>query len=201
MNSFDPSNQVENLESKIVVALERISEAFRVLLWEESKKMGISPIQIQILIFILNHKYDLATISYLAQEFNMSKATISDSVRVLEQKKFLEKKNVVGDTRSQSLHLTKEGRRIAQKSSKFATPFEKILTDLSLEKRKSLYSGLLNFIQSFQETNIVSAQRMCFTCKFYQKTNQKHQCKFLKMELQEMDIRMDCNEHIHIQNL
>ena len=41
---------------KITQALERISKAFRVLLWEESKKHGISPIQIQLLIFCSSHK-------------------------------------------------------------------------------------------------------------------------------------------------
>jgi hypothetical protein len=42
--SFDQYRQTEKTESKTVVALERISEAFRVLLWDESKKNGLSPI-------------------------------------------------------------------------------------------------------------------------------------------------------------
>ena len=51
-SSFHLTEQNQKIESRIVVALERISEAFRVLLWNESKENSLSPIQIQILIFI-----------------------------------------------------------------------------------------------------------------------------------------------------
>jgi hypothetical protein len=51
-SSFDLEHQNSKIESKIVASLERISEAFRVLLWNESKENSLSPIQIQILIFI-----------------------------------------------------------------------------------------------------------------------------------------------------
>lgn len=52
-SAFNPERQESNIDSKIVVALERISEAFRVLLWDESRDTTLSPIQLQILIFIL----------------------------------------------------------------------------------------------------------------------------------------------------
>ncbi len=87
---FDVNEQNTNLESKIVVALERISEAFRVLLWQQSKEFGVSPIQIQLLIFIDLHQQDYCKVSYLAQEFNLTKATISDAVKSLEQKQLIE---------------------------------------------------------------------------------------------------------------
>jgi hypothetical protein len=37
MDSFDHEYQNRNIDAKIVVALERISEAFKVLLWKEGK--------------------------------------------------------------------------------------------------------------------------------------------------------------------
>jgi DNA-binding MarR family transcriptional regulator len=196
MSLFNPSNQVDKIEGKITVALERISEAFRVLLWQESKKSGLSPIQIQIMVFLLNHNQKYASVSYLALEFNMTKATISDSVKVLEQKNMIQKKAVEGDTRSQSLHLTKEGKNIAQKSSKFANHFERILSELSIEKKNSLFLSLQSLIKNFQEIDIITTQRMCFTCKFYERKNEKHRCHFLNAELKDSDIRIDCNEHI-----
>lgn len=52
---FDLSHQNLTVDSKIVAALERISQAFRVLLWNESKELSLSPIQIQVLIFLLYH--------------------------------------------------------------------------------------------------------------------------------------------------
>ena len=85
-SSFNLNEQNQKIESRIVVALERISEAFRVLLWNESKENSLSPIQIQILIFIYFHSTEKCKVGYLADEFNMTKATISDSVKVLLSK-------------------------------------------------------------------------------------------------------------------
>ena len=85
-NLFDPKVQESDLSSKSVVGLERISEVFRVLLWQKSNETGLSPIQIQLLIFIKNHDSSLANVSQLAREFNMKKPTISDAVKVLFQK-------------------------------------------------------------------------------------------------------------------
>ncbi len=55
----------EQVNHKIIQALERISKAFRVLLWEESKQYKISPIQIQLLIFCLNHNQAMLKVSFL----------------------------------------------------------------------------------------------------------------------------------------
>src|SRR5690606_32595860 len=82
---FDLAYQNKHINGKIIAALERISQAFRVLLWEESKEFALSPIQVQVLIFLLHHSEQKRKVSYLAEEFNMTKATISDTVKTLFQ--------------------------------------------------------------------------------------------------------------------
>ena len=82
---FNPDAQLDKVEFRIVAALERLSEAFRVLLWDQAKVLNVSPIQIQLLIFLRYHKPEYATVSKLAEEFNMTRPTISDAVRALEQ--------------------------------------------------------------------------------------------------------------------
>ena len=88
-SDFDLEFQNENIESKIIASLERVSQAFRVLLWQESKDFSLSPIQVQVLIFLLHHSVEKKTVSYLADEFNVTKATISDTVKSLEQKQLI----------------------------------------------------------------------------------------------------------------
>ncbi|WP_258932072.1 MarR family winged helix-turn-helix transcriptional regulator [Flavobacterium oreochromis] len=114
---FNLNDQNQKIESRIIVALERISQAFRVLLWKESKENSLSPIQIQILIFICFHSKEKCKITYLAEEFNMTKSTISDSVKILITKGLIEKKSNLVDTRSFWLVLTEEGYKIALKAS------------------------------------------------------------------------------------
>lgn len=88
-SAFDLSTQNNDFTSKIVAGLERVSEVFRLLLWQHSKVIGLSPIQIQILMFVEYHAEDLCNVSYLAKEFNVSKPTISDAVKVLKKKSSL----------------------------------------------------------------------------------------------------------------
>src|SRR5690606_9651643 len=83
---FDPQRPGPTVESKIVVALERVATAFRVLLWNEGRTHGLSPIQVQLLLFLRFHPRERCKVSVLAQEFNLTKATISESVRALELK-------------------------------------------------------------------------------------------------------------------
>jgi DNA-binding MarR family transcriptional regulator len=185
----------QTIESKIVVALERVSEAFRVLLWQESKENSLSPIQIQLLIFILFHSQDLCKVSYLAEEFNMTKATISDSIKVLLQKNLVEKVTDEIDTRSFSLVLTSEGKRIAKKSASFAATVENPIHQFSDEQKETLLISLLRIIERLNQSGVITIQRMCSTCRFYDSANNKHYCGLLKKPLKNHELMIDCPEH------
>jgi DNA-binding MarR family transcriptional regulator len=192
---FDLNRQNEKIESKIVVALERISEAFRVLLWKESKENALSPIQIQILIFLLFHSREKCRVSYLAQEFNMTKATISDSVRLLLQKGLIEKLDDPADTRSYIIGLTVAGRQTAGKSANFAGEIEKPLDSFSDEQKEAMLSGLLRLIQDLNRAGVITVQRMCVSCSHHSMEGGQHYCKLLQSKLAFHELKMDCAEH------
>jgi DNA-binding MarR family transcriptional regulator len=192
---FDVNQQNVGLESKIVVALERISEAFRVLLWNESKETSLSPIQIQVLIFLLFHAQEKCKVSYLANEFNMTKATISDSVKVLLQKNLVQKIDDESDTRSYIIALTQEGKEVAEKSANFAFAIEKPLHTLTTEQKEIMLAALLKLIGELNKAGIITIQRMCFTCANYHHENGKHFCTLLQAELATHALRVDCLEH------
>lgn len=194
-SSFDPAYQSRHPESKIVVALERISEAFRVLLWQESTSNALSPLQIQILVFLMFHRPVQCKISYLAREFNVSKPTISDSVKLLLERKLLTKQEDLRDKRSFSLSLTTEGESIARNSSLFAGSIETPLSGFSDAQKKQLLNTLLHLIKGLSDEGIISVQRMCLSCRFYSKNRSSHFCKLLHTPLQDQDLRIDCPEH------
>jgi DNA-binding MarR family transcriptional regulator len=168
MHPFDLDTQQQHTESKIVVALERIAEAFRVLLWEQSKETKLSPIQIQLLIFLQFHAEDQCKVGYLAQEFNMTKATISDSVRLLKEKGLIKTETDPSDTRSYVIHLTEQGKAIVQKTTSFANAIEKPLHSFPAQQKEVLLASLLNIIYQLQKAGIITIQRMCLSCRFYQ---------------------------------
>ncbi len=194
-SAFNLNGQNQKIESRIVVALERISEAFRVLLWNESKENALSPIQIQILIFVYFHSSEKCKIGYLANEFNMTKATVSDSVKVLLSKNLATKEIDPTDTRSYSLTLTAEGKKIAEKASFFASSIEEPIEKLTQAQKETMLNGLLKLIYDLNKSGIITIQRMCFTCVNYQLENGIHYCKLLKSRLAESELRVDCPEH------
>lgn len=192
---FDPQSQIHNIEGKIITALERISEAFRVLLWNQSKQHGLSPIQVQILIFLSFHEEEKRKVSYLALEFNMTKATISDAVKALEKKNLISKEYAPNDTRSHFINLTDKGQKISNQVANFAQELEYPVSKLSNEDQKDLLQHLLGIIKHLNKANIITVQRMCFNCYFYQKKEKHHFCKLLNQQLQSSEIRVDCPEH------
>lgn len=192
---FNPKHQNQHLESKIVAALERVSEAFRVLLWTESKQNSLSPIQIQILIFLLFQSREKCKVSYLAQEFNMTKATVSDSVKVLLKKGLIEKQDHPEDTRSYLIALTASGKKMAEASSSFSLPIEKPLNTLTPEQKEVMLTSLLKLIKDLNKAGIITVPRMCYTCANYRSRSNGHFCNLLNTELADSEIRVDCPEH------
>jgi DNA-binding MarR family transcriptional regulator len=194
---FNPHYNAFNTASKIVIALERISEAFRVMLWQESKANGLSPLQIQIVIFLAFHPALHCKVSYLAQEFNMTKPTISDAVRVLEEKKLITKEQSESDTRSYSMHLTEQGQVLAQRASSFARKFDTPLTQMPPIEQEALLGQLLSIINSLHKEGILTTRRACSTCAFFAQNpmNATSYCIFLKQTLLASDIRVDCPHH------
>ena len=192
---FDLNNPHQKIESKIVVALERISEAFRVLLWKESKERSLTPIQTQILIFLLFHPEEMCKVSYLAQEFNMTKPTISDSVRILLKKKLIQKLDDPTDHRSYTIDLTPEGKETAREAASFAGAIEAPLSKLSDVQKEAMLSGLLRLIYDLNRAGIITIQRMCLTCRFYEQRSGGHYCRLLQTTLANAQLRVDCPEH------
>ncbi len=194
MSVFNLENQNTNLDNKIVAGLERLSQVFRVLLWEKAKEHRLSPIQIQLLIFIQHHSADKTTISYLAQEFNFTKPTISDAIKVLEQKKLIKKFADSNDTRSYTIQLTSIGKKVVMDTENFANPLTEIIAMTNEKDKKILWQNISNLIIQLNKLEVISVQRTCFNCKHYTTKNKNHFCNLLNQKLNTQDIRIDCEE-------
>ncbi len=182
-----------NENTKIVMGIERLSTLFRAALWDEAKHSELSPLQVQILLFIASHAPMQNSVSTLAKEFAVTKATISDAVRVMLEKKIL-KKQSGDDARAFSLHLTASGNKQLQKLSVFIDFFDGALTLIPANERKKIWEGLLLLMGHLQKTGIIPL-RMCLNCQHYGKHKGTAYCNLLKQPLQLEDIRLDCPEH------
>ena len=194
---FNLDQQNASTDSRIIAALERISQAFRVLLWSESKEFSLSPIQVQVLIFLLHHSEEKRKVSYLADEFNMTKATISDTIKALDQKGLIKKVAEPHDTRSYVIHLTKKGIDIAGKTSVFTRELQIPIDKLNPDDKENLLLSLIGVIHHLNKAGVITIQRMCVTCIHYKPASNKnpHFCKLLNKKLEGSELRIDCPEH------
>ncbi|RAJ75426.1 DNA-binding MarR family transcriptional regulator [Chitinophaga dinghuensis] len=191
VSTFSPEQQADNTSSKVVAALERLSEAFRVLLWQEATQYGLSPIQIQVLTYLLHYPEEKRTVTSLASYFNMTKATISDAVKSLEQKKYLVRKASLTDTRSHSLQLVKEGKAIAKKVERFAQPLQDSVELTPVKEQGALLEQLMQLIYQLNQQEVTTTQHMCFNCQAYT-LKKGHYCSIMKATLKPADLRVDC---------
>ncbi|MCK8495035.1 MarR family transcriptional regulator [Spirosoma sp. RP8] len=194
---FNVNQQNSSVDAKIVAGLERIGEVFRTLLWQQSRMTGLSPIQIQVLLFLAFHEPAKCRIGYLAEEFNLTKPTISDAVKVLVQKELLVRVVDPFDSRSHSLQLTTAGQEIVEQTGSFANGISQLIGKMDGRQKTVLYESLFTLIYGLHQHGLIAVQRMCKTCVHYQYDGQIHYCGLLKIPLEADLLRLDCPEHTH----
>ncbi len=195
VSSFDLEIQNNQIEHRIVAGLERIAEVFRILLWEQGKKFRLSPIQIQILIFVNTHSREKCNVSYLAKEFNLTKATVSDAIQSLLRKGYIAKRKSQSDGRSYGIELTHSGKLLYRKISNYTNELVRPIFKLSQNEKECLLKNLINIIYQLNKSGVISIQRMCFTCKYYKSEGEKHFCQFLGKPLHKSELRLDCPDY------
>ncbi len=191
-SAFDINQHQDDVASKTVVALEKVAEIFRVSLWEKAKAHGRSPLQIQLLIFIQFHPSEKCKVTYLSEEFNMTKPTISDAIKVLIQKGYLIKEQEVEDKRSFYYLLTPAGKALAEEFAFFTQPLRQIIANWQQPQQDTFYRQLLQLIQQAQQQDLVHLQRMCLNCQHYRQQGNRHYCNFIEKNLADAELRIDC---------
>jgi len=197
---FEPSSQHGDVDNKIVASLERLSQVFRVLLREEAQGHGLSPIQAQFLVHLLFHDIELRRVGRLAEEFNLTRATVSDAVGSLEEKGLIHREPWPEDKRVVTLGLTSVGEKLAAELSNWANIVKEHLTASSPEEKEIVMRFLMRLIASLQRTGVITVSRMCVTCRFFRPdehpcSDSPHHCALLDSPLAGSDLRINCPEH------
>jgi len=195
-NIFHPEFQSEDLNSKLYATLEKLGEVVRVLQWEKAKKAKVSPLQLQVIIFLHNHEANLRKVASLAEEFSVTKPTMSDTVKSLSQKGLILKETDPQDARSTYLHLTAKGESLAKEVETYPKTIFQAIADLGKEEKSEMLKNNLWLIAQMNKKGIISPSRMCFSCRFYKGNyTDEHHCNLLNKTLLSDDLRIDCPEH------
>lgn len=128
----------------------------------------------------------------------MTKATISETVKSLEQKNLITKEYEPHDTRSYIIHLTQKGKEIADKTSYFTQQIGAPIKNLDEESKENLLQSLFGVIEHLNKAKVITIQRMCSTCAYFERSEEGKEpfCKLLQKHLYSEDLRIDCPEHL-----
>lgn len=186
-----------DLDTKLAAALERVAQALRVQLWDEAKRHGLTPTQLQLLLRLAHQPAATHAVGGLAVEFDLSQPTVSDAIAVLERKGLVRRERVAADRRRQMLALTEDGGRLAARVAGWDARTRAALEVLPEERRQEALGFLIELIARMQEAGVISVGRMCTTCRFFRpaRSDERHYCALLELPLGPADLRVDCPEH------
>lgn len=193
--ALDPEQQGADRDARIISALERLSEVVRNRAWDTGQELGLSPLHVQVLAFLATHHPHTRRASTLANEFHLSKATVSVALRKLEEVGFVEQVTSEADARAKELRLTTKGTRAGQVAAGHLNALLPPLAALPIADRDDLYTLLFQLLAGAQRSGLVKVDRMCPTCTHYEGRKRGAYCKLLRKPLKPHELRVDCPEH------
>jgi DNA-binding MarR family transcriptional regulator len=184
----------------IIASVERLAGLFRLLLWDAGKQEKLSPIQIQFLIFLEGRAQELRTVSQLAREFNLTKATVSDAIKTLVAKGLVEKRTSAQDGRIATLQLTGGGRRAAARLRGWSDPVKARLRACPAGVKEDAALFLMDLIRSLQESGVIKVARMCLGCANFRRnaapgSDRPHRCALTGRSVGNADLKTDCRSY------
>jgi len=179
-------------DERLALLLERLGEVARSQRWRQATEAGLSPLQLRILGFLAAHPQHAVGVAMLADELQLGKPTVSESVKILVQQGYVERRSGSADGRSHTLHLRAAGRRYAHG----AAPLAPAVAGLPPERKDQLLVAAMQLLEGLVQRGEVPVQRMCWSCRHYRGDRDRHHhCMLLGRDLPISELRADCPEH------
>ncbi|WP_437512520.1 MarR family winged helix-turn-helix transcriptional regulator [Sorangium sp. So ce1099] len=187
----------EPLSSRIATGLHKIGLAMKQQAWQQANEEGLSATQGQILAALVAH--GPLTGSELSERLGVTLPTISDSVRVLVEKKLLTKSPDPRHPRASLLTPTEKGATLGARARSWPEFMAAALNDLAPDEQRAFFSGVVKMIRALQEQGLVPISGMCVTCTHFRPNVRAgaspHHCAFVDAPLANEQLRLDCPEH------
>ncbi|MCB1661869.1 MAG: winged helix-turn-helix transcriptional regulator [Pseudomonadales bacterium] len=175
--------------------VERLSELLRVDARQKGAEHGLLPVQLEVLHYlsICNQYSDtpMAVTEYLGQ----TKGTVSQTLKVLENKALLVKVSDEKDKRTTHLSLSPKGRRLVNEI--IPTPkFVRACEALPEATQETIIISLNQLLSSILSANGMKTFGVCHSCRHNRKTKDKDfYCDLVKQPLSVDEVQLICREH------
>ena len=174
--------------------LERLNNLLRMEVRAFGLKYGLQPVRIEELVYLTRCNRYSDTPQAVTEYLGLTKGTVSQSLKVLEQKGFLRKQQDKEDKRITHLAVTAKGRKLVEQAFP-AKSLEAALAKTSSIQGNKLEETLRLLLREMQHLHDRKTFAACHTCRFNEQHEKGYVCGLTKEALSGRDIQLICREH------
>ncbi|MEF2247169.1 MarR family transcriptional regulator [Paenibacillus sp. IITD108] len=196
---FNSQHRDNSRSARISMALFRMSQAIKKLTQAESDALGLSPAQIQALLFASHTRNDAATVGNFAKAIGASHVTAVKIMNGLVGKGLVAKVQKADDRRVTLLELTSKGEEVAYQLQHWGQSLETELQQISEEALAHLELGLGAIISAMQGRGHLIVSEPCLGCIHFmpnaEDSDNPHYCKLVQKYISHEASLKECPEH------
>lgn len=174
--------------------IERLGNLVRADARAACNEYGMRPVQLEALGFLTQCNRYSDTPQAVAEFLGLTKGTVSQTLKVLEQKGLLRKRGDNKDKRMVHLKPTAQGRRLVERALPAASIAAGV-EELSKLDSQATVRALRMLLRSVQKANNLKTFAPCHTCRFNQKQGDAYFCGLTHEPLEKGDVTLLCREH------
>ncbi len=175
--------------------LERIANLIRQEIRLDGQSLGLQPVQQEALHYLsICNRYSDTTLA-VTEFLGLTKGTVSQSLKVLQNKGLISKVKDKTDKRVTHLHLTSVGRTFIAKTYP-PTKFTTAVAGLSVADQEATKELLQTVLRNYQQAAGRVAFGVCKHCKFNQPSSGGILCGLTKETLSTYDTTLICREFL-----
>lgn len=174
--------------------LERLCNLLRMETRAFGLKYGLQPVQVEALKYLTECNRYSDTPQAVGEYLGLTKGTVSQSLKLLEQKGLLAKKPDKHDKRLLHLTPTLKGKNLIKKATQ-AKSVEPALAAAQSVTSTDLTQMLQTVLRGLQQANGRKPFGACQSCRFHERGPQGSICGLTQEPLSLQDSQLLCREH------
>ena len=174
--------------------LERLNNLLRMEARALGLKYGLQPVQIEALTYLTRCNRYSDTPQAVTEYLGLTKGTVSQSLKVLEQKELLRKQQDPQDKRVTHLAPTAKGRKLIEQAFPSKSLESAFATTSSLQA-STLEEILRSILREMQHINDRKTFAACHTCRFHEHHEKEYVCGLTQETLSKREVQLICREH------
>lgn len=192
-------NDDDRQRQQAAAGLEQLLALLRAQSWREDDTPALPPTQAAVLRMLAEAPQGLRA-SQMAQRLGVSAASLSDSLKALQARQWIQRQPDPDDARATRVQLARAGRRTATALRDPLRGLGRLLQELDTKDIGALLRVVQLLILQAQHQGLASGHRTCLGCRYFQpyaggSVAKPHFCAYVEQAFGDAELRADCAEH------